>query len=70
MTTQNYKDTNDVGKLKNIIHNYESEVRILQEQIKCLTDKIYGRKSEKILNNFNYLIFLNLNFLLLMNLKR
>jgi transposase len=51
MITQNYKDTNDVSKLKNIIHNYESEVRILQEQIKCLTDKIYGRKSEKIFNS-------------------
>lgn len=47
MITQGYKDINDINKLHNIIHSYESEIKILQEQIKCLTDKIYGRKTEK-----------------------
>ncbi|WP_304511827.1 IS66 family transposase zinc-finger binding domain-containing protein, partial [Desulfobacula sp.] len=51
MINQGYKDINDVDKLHNIIHSHESQINILQEQIKCLTDKIYGRKSEKTLNS-------------------
>jgi len=49
MTTQDYKDINDVNKLHNIIQSHESEIKILQEQIKSLTDKIFGRKTEKII---------------------
>ena len=42
MITQDYKDINDVDKLHNIIQSHESQINILQEQIKSLTDKIYG----------------------------
>jgi len=48
MITQNYKEINDVCKLHDIIENYNFEIKILREQIKNLTDKIYGRKTEKI----------------------
>ena len=49
MITQDYKDINDIDKLHNIIQSHESQINILQEQIKSLTDKIYGRKTEKVI---------------------
>ena len=37
----------DPVKLKKIIAQYEAEVRLLQEQVRHLYDKLFGRKSEK-----------------------
>lgn len=37
----------DPIELKKIIAQYEVEVRLLQEQVRHLYDKIFGRKSEK-----------------------
>jgi transposase len=48
MIIKDYKEINDVCKLHEIIENYNFEIKILKEQIQNLTDKIYGRKTEKI----------------------
>lgn len=55
MTTEIYTKINDVEKLQEIIlsfankeQNYKSEIKILNEQIKSLRDKLFGRKTEKI----------------------
>lgn len=37
----------DPAKLKKIIAQYEAEVHLLQEQVRHLYDKLFGRKSEK-----------------------
>jgi len=37
----------DPARLKKIIAQYEAEVRLLQEQVRHLYDKLFGRKSEK-----------------------
>ena len=48
-------ETENVDELKQIIdsflrkeHEYLSEIKILKEQLRCLQDKLFGRKSEKI----------------------
>lgn len=55
MTTEIYTKINDVEKLQEIIlsfankeQNYKSEIKILNEQIKSLRDKLFGRKTEKV----------------------
>ena len=55
MTIETFIKINDVEKLQEIIlsfanreHNYKSEIKILNEQIKSLRDKLFGRKTEKI----------------------
>ena len=55
MTIETLTTINDVEKLREIIlsfanreHNYQSEIKILNEQIKSLRDKLFGRKTEKI----------------------
>ena len=47
-------ETENIDELKQIIdsflkkeHEYVSEIKILKEQLRCLQDKLFGRKSEK-----------------------
>lgn len=56
MNADDFKVINDIEKLKETLLSfsekekyYQSEIKILKEQIKILRDKIYGRKTEKIL---------------------
>lgn len=55
MAIETFTKINDVEKLQGIIlsfanreQNYKSEIKILNEQIKSLRDKLFGRKTEKI----------------------
>ena len=59
MAIEKFAHINDVEKLKEIIlsvvkdfanreQNYKSEIKILNEQIKSLRDKLFGKKTEKI----------------------
>ena len=55
----------NVDELKKIIdsffrkeQNYQSEIKILKEQIRCLTDRLFGRKSEKSSSDDNSFLFL------------
>ena len=59
MNIEAFADINDAEKLQEIIlsfakdfdrkeQNYKSEIKILNEQIKSLRDKLFGRKTEKI----------------------
>lgn len=59
MTIEGFQDINDVGKLKEIMHsfvtdfsnkehNYKAEIKILNEQIKSLEDRLFGKKTEQI----------------------
>ena len=55
MICQAHIETENVDELKNIIdsvlkkeQSYLSEINILKEQIRCLRDRLFGRKSEKI----------------------
>ena len=71
MTTEVYTKINDVEKLQEIVlslankeQNYKSEIKILNEQIKSLRDKLFGRKTEKYTGmkvSFPFLISLNPN---------
>lgn len=56
MTIEKFAHINDVEKLKEIIlsvvkdfanreQNYKSEIKILNEQIKSLRDKLFGKKT-------------------------
>ena len=59
MNIEDFTQINDVEKLKEETlllikdftrkeHNYQFEIRILNEQIKSLQDKLFGRRTEKI----------------------
>ena len=59
MSIEAFSNINDAEKLKEKIisfakdfdrkeQNYKSEIKILNEQIKSLRDKLFGRKTEKI----------------------
>ena len=59
MNIEAFTKTDDVEKLKEMVlsflkdfankeHNYKAEIKILNEQIKSLQDKLFGRKTEKI----------------------
>ena len=59
MNTEAFADINDVEKLKEMMvsfvrdfsnqeRNYKAEIKILNEQIKSLQDKLFGKKTEKI----------------------
>jgi transposase len=54
MICETQTEIGKVDELKKIIdsflrkeQNYQSEIKILKEQIRCLIDKLFGRKSEK-----------------------
>ncbi len=75
MNIEAFADINEVEKLKEIVlsfvkdfdrkeQNYKSEIKILNEQIKSLRDKLFGRKTEKIYRDdgqLSLLISLNPN---------
>ena len=44
-----------VGEFDRKERNYQSEIKILQEQIKSLQDRLFGRKTEKIYKDDNQL---------------
>lgn len=55
MNTEALIDINNIENLKKIAidlnsknHFYRSEIKILHEQIQCLRDKLFGKKTEKI----------------------
>ncbi len=59
MAIEDFTDINDVEKLRELIRsftndfsnkerNYKAEIKILNEQIKSLRDKLFGKKTEKI----------------------
>ena len=55
MTKDTLNDTDDLKDLKKVAINlfeenqlYKSENKVLQEQIKSLQDRLFGRKTEKI----------------------
>lgn len=58
MINEDYIATENVDELKNIIDSclskeqiYLSEINILKEQIRCLQDRLFGRKTEKIISD-------------------
>ena len=50
MTRDKIKETQDPDKIKEIALNLFDEITILQEQIKSLQNRLFGRKSEKTPN--------------------
>jgi transposase len=59
MNIEKISDINDIDELKENLfflvgefdqkeRNYQSEIKILNEQIKSLQDRLFGRKTEKI----------------------